>query len=244
MPRLRSFLLLAAAVLQFTGGFFPRWLGITGTVGGVVEPIRTPVVPAGWAFAIWGILFFLAFVFVAFHWHRRNDPTVARTGWLILAAYVGNALFVWYQPTFGPGPVSFLILETVLVFAFAAALSSREGEQSGAFRRTAYAGLFALAGWASVATPAGLSLAFRMADVPPVGGDVLAESIILLVVFTLIAPFAARLMARWAYALPIVWGLFGVAMANQTPTFFALPAASGALVLLSTWNAKRRASSS
>ena len=72
MTNLRATLVLLFAVLQVVTGFAPDLFGATNDVGAAVEPYRTPLVPAGWAFAIWGLLYLGCLVFAVFHAFRRH----------------------------------------------------------------------------------------------------------------------------------------------------------------------------
>jgi hypothetical protein len=238
MNLLRTTLVLLAAAFQLAANFAPGLFGVERSVGEAVEPFRTALVPAGWAFAIWGILFLLLSVFAVVHLIRREDPAWARAGWLILPALLGNGLFGIVQPALGPGWESFAILQTVLVFALAATLVSRRITPSSLADGAALISLPALAGWVTVASAAGLSILLR-AEGLAAQTDLLPD-LVILVGFTAIVPFVVRWLAAWGYVLPILWGLFGIAMAGRLPLpALAVLALSAALILLAMIRTKR-----
>jgi hypothetical protein len=238
----RALLVLIAALFQVAAGFAPQLFGAGRSVGEAVEPFRTPLVPAGWAFAIWGVLFALLGVFAVVHFLRRAEPGWARAGWLALPALLGNGLFGLVQPALGPGLESFLLLEVVLVFALAASLAVKRVRPQSLWDGAAAVSLPALAGWVSIASAAGLSVLLRAEGLAP--QSALLPDLLILVAFTAIAPFLARRLAAWAYVLPILWGLFGIAAAGRLPApALGVVALSAALILLALIRAKKRSRS-
>jgi hypothetical protein len=237
MSLLRAVLVVLAAAFQLVANFAPGLFGVGRSVGQAVEPFRTPLVPAGWAFAIWGVLFLLLSIFALVHFLRRDEPGWARLGWLILPALIGNGLFGIIQPALGPGWESFLILEVVLVFALAASLAARPIRHEKTVDGFALVSLPALAGWVTIASAAGLSIMLRAEGLVP--QDSILTDLAILVGFTAAAPFLVRRVASWAYVLPMLWGLFGIVMAGRLP-FPALLVVllSGGLILLALVRAK------
>lgn len=222
MHAVRSLLLIAAALAQILASTAPGLFGIETSFGDAVAPFSTPLVPAGWAFSIWGLLFILSLVFVAWHAASRGNPAAARAGWLALIAYTGNAGFALYQPQFGPDLLSFAVLELVLLTAFLAALAGRAGAEAAAFHKVAAGALFALAGWVTVASPAGLSVALNMAGLFDVEGTASPGIRAVLFGWAPAALVFAWIARSWAYVVPIGWGIVGVAARNSADPVFAL----------------------
>ena len=220
MVNFRATLVLLFAVLQVVTGFAPDLFGATNDVGAAVEPYRTPLVPAGWAFAIWGLLYLGCFVFAVFHALRRHEPGMARVGWLAALAFLGNAVWVLHQPTYGPGLVSFLGLEVLAMLAISAAFLTLKVDHAGFFQKLSFGGLWALAGWLTIASPAGLSLALVFSfgwDLSPAPTDAVLPIVVCWLPIAWGLTWFAR---RWFFIAPIVWGLYGVAMANTDETQF------------------------
>ncbi|WP_233061136.1 hypothetical protein [Parvularcula mediterranea] len=220
MTHLRSLIVLLLAVAQMVIGFFPGLLGAGSDVGAMVEPYRTPLVPAGWAFAIWGLLYIGCLVFAVFHLMNRRDACVARVGWLAALSFLGTTLWVPHQLTYGPGWASFIGLEWILLTNLAATFAIRLDPRRGAFRGLAYGAIIALAGWITVASPAGLSLALVYENGWDLGDDRTGAVFPILLAWLPIAWGLTWLIRSWFYVVPIMWGLFGVAMANQAEQQF------------------------
>jgi hypothetical protein len=240
MALFRSVLVFLAAAFQFAAGFSPSLFEVERSVGEAVEPYRTALVPAGWAFSIWAVLFSLLLIFAVCHALRRNDGRMARAGWLIAGAMTANGAFAIVQPLLGPGWESFALLEISLVLSILAAIALLPERETARVYRISFLAVAALAGWLTVATPAGLSIGLRFEGLVP-GGEVgLLTDLGILVLFTAIVPFLARALAAWAYALPILWGLFAVGMAGRLPeAAFAVLGLTSALIILATFRAKR-----
>ncbi|MEM9837543.1 MAG: hypothetical protein AAF830_00165 [Pseudomonadota bacterium] len=215
MHAIRSAALIIAAVLQIVFAIAPSLVGIEGSIGETAERNRTILVPAGYAFSIWLILYIGGIYVALWHAFRPRNPVVHRAGWLAILAFSGNAVWALHQPVFGPGLMSFVILECILVFAIWAGAAGRAELEPSASNRTAYGFLLALGGWITVASPAGLSLAFGQAGMWPLFGDEQAAALIILGIWALIALALAFRLAALAYIIPIVWGLYAVIVMNQ-----------------------------
>ena len=146
---------------------------------------------------------------------------MASVGWLAAFAFLGNAVWVLHQPTYGPGLASFMGLEVLAVLAILAAFLTRRVEPSGLFQKLSFGGLWALAGWLTVASPAGLSLALVFSfgwDLGPMPTDAVLPIVVGWLPIAWGLTWFAR---RWFFIAPIIWGLYGVAMANTgEPQFF------------------------
>ncbi|MEE4212285.1 MAG: hypothetical protein V2I43_23840 [Parvularcula sp.] len=241
MVILRVVLLILAAFAQPLAGLWPEFVGIEREVGDVVEPYRTALVPAGWAFSIWTLIFIGNLIFVADHTRAPRRQGMAPLGWLAAGVFAGNTAWVWYQPTHGPGLDSFALLEVILVLALAAALLSRRAARPDLLARTGLASLDLLAGWVTVASAAGLSLALNYDGWAEVGRQDTRGVLPVLFAWLPIAWALTFALRSWAYAAAIVWGLFAVAMANRFDPTYALGVGAVATSFLGlTAFAKRR----
>lgn len=83
-----------------------RWATVVGAVfqvlAGALVPIAdiatevpSLIIPAGYAFAIWGLIFLLSLVYAAYQMSpsRREDPLLRRVGWPLAGAFLLNG--VW-----------------------------------------------------------------------------------------------------------------------------------------------------
>src|SRR5690554_1411238 len=81
---------------------------LTGaSVGEISDKYDNLFTPAGYAFAIWGVIYFLLIVFVAYQWivwiKQRNDEYLRRTGIWFILSNIANAtwIIVWTSDRMG-----------------------------------------------------------------------------------------------------------------------------------------------
>ncbi|MEO1041229.1 MAG: hypothetical protein AAFX52_02975 [Pseudomonadota bacterium] len=213
----RALLVMVMAIAQVGAAFAPQVLGWSRTVGSSARLYESPLVPAGYAFAIWGPLFLGCLFFAIWQMAspRRRESEVGTVGWLAFGAFTAITVWSVHQPLFGPGPLSFAVLEVVLLFAFLAALFTRKIDDLSIGDRLAVLPLFALAGWLLVASPGGLSLAMRSVGVEPFLGSLVRESSALMMVWLVPASVLAFFARSAAFLGAVVWGVVAVIVANQ-----------------------------
>ncbi|MEM7740582.1 MAG: hypothetical protein AAF225_07250 [Pseudomonadota bacterium] len=213
----RAVLVLAMAVAQIGAAFAPQVLGWSRNMGTAARLYESPLVPAGYAFSIWGPLF-LGCLFFAI-WQslspRRRESEIGTVGWLAFGAFTAITVWSVHQPLFGPGPLSFAVLQVVLLFAFLAAVFTRRIDGLSLGDRIAVLPLFALTGWLLVASPGGLSLALRSLGLEPFLGSLMRESLVLVMVWLIPAAILAFFARSAAFLAAVIWGLVAVIVANQ-----------------------------
>jgi hypothetical protein len=133
--------------------------GLTGDYGEGAE-VRSPVVPAGYAFAIWAPIY-LSNVAFAVHQARPSrhaDPELRALGWPIAAAYAPISLwsraFAWPRPWPTGGLLGVTFASSALAYG---RLRPGEGRERALLMRVPIGLLF---GWVSVATAASVSEQF------------------------------------------------------------------------------------
>jgi hypothetical protein len=222
MTTIRIILVLVLASTQAIAGLFPDLVGIENDVGDAVAPYRTALVPIGWAFAIWWVIYLGNLVFALDHARAGNSPGMAKVGWFAAGAFLVATFWVWHQPTYGPGVFSFIFLEVLLALALLAAFFTKDVHRPDLFGRTGLASLSFLAGWVTVASPAGFSLALQFIGWSDFARDDTQAVLPILFGWLPLAWGLTFVLRSWAYAIPIVWGLFGVAMANTSDPGFLI----------------------
>lgn len=216
----RSAILIFFAVLQIVAALRPEFFGIEGTIGATAERNSTNVVPAGYAFAIWSILFAGGLYVATWHAARPASPLRRRLGWFAAAAFAGNAVWALHQPVFGPGLVSALLLVPILAFAYLAAWQGRRDPSATAWDRAAYASLWALAGWLTAALAAGLSVALLRGGLWPFVGSSQQSAYALLLAWAPLAVLLTYRSGAVAFALAIAWGLAGIGVRSPELSLF------------------------
>lgn len=231
--RLVAILTLAAAV-AFVGFSYaaPDFRGYTADQLPLAEP-RPPIQPAGWAFAIWGVIYGWLVVSAGFGLLRRAEAADWQAHrWPLTGAMALGAGWLWVA-------VQDALLATAMIWAMLVlalrALARVPGRDPWLAR--APVGLFA--GWLTAAACVSLGLTLAGFGLVPSGR---AAALLLIPVAALIAAAVVwRLAPAGAYALAAGWGLAGIAAQNwgRDPALAAL-AAGAALALAGLWALRRR----
>lgn len=209
-PRAIATLILAFA--QIATPLLPM-IGIGQAVGEQSDQTQTLITPAGWAFAIWGPLYFGTIVYAI--WQllpaQRDSALVRRIGWHAGGAFLGNALWVAYTQVWGLGLPSVLIIlftlinQLAILRIFASTTSFTAGE-----RLAAVLPLSALAGWLTAATIVNIAAALNYHDIAMPGPAPLVSAAILLVGGAIVAAALVGTRGNPWYPLPFLWALFAI----------------------------------
>ncbi|WP_409332777.1 hypothetical protein [Trujillonella humicola] len=235
----RATAVVVAAVAQIVGS--PLGTALAGrSVGEVSDDLRSPLTPAGYAFAIWGVIFAGALAWAVYQAlpAQRTRAVHRRTGWPLAAAFAGNALWEVLFPLVGESQP---LLPVALLFAIVAAtavawahLQALPVEGLSRVLPAAVTGL--LLGWVTVAAAVNVATAGVALGAAPSGAAARWWAVAALVAVAGVAS-ALVLTARAAagpFALAVVWGLLAVAV-DGPPALVAgtaLAAASAVAVAL------------
>lgn len=192
------------------------------------------VIPAGYVFAIWGLIYLLLGAFTVWQALPRNREDAAlrslgylpalsgvlNTAWILLFQYEAWALTV---------PVMLGLLGTLI--AIHLRLWAHRDALHGTTYWTVRAPWSVYLGWITVATianiaQAGAALGFTGFGIDPV----LIGAAVLVVGLAIAATFVIR-FRDVAYGLVITWAYVGVAVKEQDTALVAVTAALGALVM-------------
>lgn len=87
-------------IIAFISTVFVNYLSNTGainnsTIGNVSDSLNTLFTPAGYAFAIWGLIYLLLFGFIVYQSRSlfvkvRDDEFILKTGWLFVISCIAN----------------------------------------------------------------------------------------------------------------------------------------------------------
>ncbi|MBP0493623.1 hypothetical protein [Roseomonas indoligenes] len=252
MPQdqLRRLLCLILPWVQIATAFLPA-LGLGTSMAVVSAAARTPVVPAGYAFSIWSIIFALAAAYGIWQFlpANRDSALARRTGWPLAGAFALNTLWqVTSQLTGSVGFGLFLIILASLACALWALFVARSTPEAGLGARWIVAPLTGLlAGWLTAASFVNLSSAARFANVLPEHG--IAATLAAVIILLAAGGAAAALVwllrrdSTW-FAAAILWAFVGVVAANLGVNQVNIPAALAAAVMLAlvfavTWQRRR-----
>jgi hypothetical protein len=198
----------------------------------------TPVVPAGYAFAVWGLIYggSVAYAFYQLRETKRRDPLLRRIGWYTAAAFLSTILWLAAAST------GRLWLTVVCIFAILIALLGAfvgliayRAPRDRAERWLVVLPISVFLGWATVACVANTSTTLQTAGFSNVLLPDQAWAVLMLVVASGIAAFVTAVSrGNIFYALTIIWALIGVVIANiarEPNLLVAVTAGAGAGII-------------
>jgi hypothetical protein len=230
-----------------TGALFQIVAGPLGallfgvSVGGVSDANGTYVVPAGYAFSIWGVIFALCLAYAAYQAlpAKRESPLLRRVGWFSAGAFALNGLWSLVFPA-----QLFVVSQVVIVGVFLCAgsallLASRAGGE----RRPSFVDRWLvvlpfglLFGWITAATLVGFATTLAAVGILSGGFGEALLGVGLLLSGGLIAAGVIRAVrvGPWqgvlAYSVAVLWALVAVVVnqydASLLTTISALAAAA------------------
>lgn len=202
---------VAVPLLQLTG---------SGDIGAVSNRYPTYVVPAGYAFGIWSLIFALSLAYAVYQAlpAHRTRPLLRRVGWFTAAAFLGATL---WQIAF---PMGLFWPSVALIFAMLAALAVVVGRTVPHLGQLSPAELWLVRvtfsiylGWITVASVANtaqtLSAAGWNASDP---GAATWGVAMLLAAGVIGAAVSVSTVANLPYALTVIWALVGVVVGQRT----------------------------
>jgi hypothetical protein len=194
-------------------------LEITGpSIGEISDRYPTYVVPAGYAFMIWNLIFALSLANAV--WQslpaNRENPLLQRVGWLTASAMAATSVWmlVFQQSLFALSVAVMLWLLASLVGVVARA-HRRAEKFSRAEAWLIYGSFSVFLGWITIATVANIAQTLTAFGWNGWGVDAQTWGVIALTLAGVIASAVTAAMRDAApYALTVIWALIAVAV-NQ-----------------------------
>ena len=215
---------LAGALFQIAGGGLGSLVAGVD-VGRVSDETRTLVVPAGYAFAIWGPIFALCLAYALSQAlpARRRDPVLRRIGGWTAGAFLGNGVWEILFPNrlFAAAQILIVAVTLCAVVALLRLVAATRHGGGGRLERWLIASaLGLLAGWLTAATLVGLAATLVARGWAATGtGAALGGGALLLfgggIATAIIAAAKPGPTAGWlGYGAAVLWALAAV-IANQ-----------------------------
>lgn len=137
-------------------------LGFTADVGRVSDEFRSPIVPAGYAFAIWGVIFLLLAAYAVYQAlpGRATDYLPRAIGWWTAAAMLGNTVWMVLFPNraFVPAQIVIFLIAFCAIRALTTYAEVLAVRRPTSFERWIVGpGVGLLAGWITAAAFVGLA---------------------------------------------------------------------------------------
>lgn len=237
--RVRQVVVVVAAVAQIGCSAV-----LGSSVGSVARENASSILPAGYAFSIWGLIFVLSLVcaVVGLVPAVNRLPMTKATGWPISVAFAADAVWVVVFPQRW-----FLVAQVVIIVGVVAAVRAlvvlqrtAGGHRLAGFVFGSTFGL--LAGWLTAASCVGMASTLVSLDVAASGGARRVAGIVLLLVAAGIAVGVIRAGAsgpwtgRVGYTAAVVWGLTAIGVeqwdADPAAAITSLVLAAGLLAAL------------
>ncbi|WP_077146802.1 hypothetical protein [Sphingopyxis sp. KK2] len=229
-------IVLLCALAQIAAAFLPA-IGIGTPVGERSDVVQTLITPAGWAFSMWGALYFGSLVFAALQFTAagRASTLFAALRWPAAGAFLGNALWaMWVQLN------DIDIVSTIIIFGSLISILvayRRIADWPAGFtaveRWGAVLPLSALAAWLTAASIVNVAATLRFYGVnaEPEAAPLISAAVV--VVGGVIAAVAlARGKGNPPFALVFLWALAAIYAAGGQQASAVAAAAGIAAVLV------------
>ena len=194
------------------------------TTGGVSDKFQVYFVPAGYVFAIWGVIYIGLIAFAIFQVlpSQRDNPRLDRIGYLFALSCVANILwlFSWHYEQF---PLTLILMLVLLLSLIAIYLRLEIGRVSvsGIEKWMLRIPFSIYLGWITVATIANVTDLLDYLHWTGWGISAVAWAVIMLLAGVIISALMSFLRGDVAYLLVIIWAYIGIAVKQAaTPTVF------------------------
>lgn len=217
---LRQIANLVTVIIALMVNILASTLPLNGqNTGEISDRFQVYFVPAGYVFAIWGIIYigWIAFVIYQFRSSQKESPRLRRLGYLFALSNLANAawLFAWHYNTFG---LSVLIMLTLLGLLIASylRLEVNHVSVSRAERWSVDIPFSVYLGWITVATVANVTDWFYLVEWNGFGIAAQTWAAIMIAVASLLGLLMTLTRKDAAYLFVLVWSFVGIAL-KQTP---------------------------
>src|SRR5215212_2513826 len=236
---IRQYANLFSVILALTVNILASTLPLNGqNTGEISDRFQVYFVPAGYVFAIWGIIYlgWIAFTIFQLRTSQKENPRLRRLGYLFAISNLANAawLFCWHYNQFG---LSVLIMLTLLGLLIASYLRLDVNRTS--VTRTEYWSVDVLfsvyLGWITVATVANVTDWLYLVKWNGFGISAQIWAVIMLAIASLLGLGMALTRRDIGYLSVLVWAFIGIAVKQTsapTVVFSAWIAAAAMLVLI------------
>jgi len=233
---LRQVVNLFSVILALAVNILASALPLNGqNTGEISDRFQVYFVPAGYVFAIWGVIYlgWIAFTIYQFLPAQKENPRLRRLGYLFALSGAFNAawLFCWHYNLFG---LSVLVMLVLLALLIASYLKLNIGRESvSALERWCVDIPFSLyLGWITVATVANVSDYLYLIEWNGFGFAPQVWAVIMLLVASSLGALMVVKRYDAAYVLVLVWSFIGIAVKQADVPLVAVTAWFLALVAL------------
>ncbi len=192
-------------------------------------------VPAGYVFAIWGVIYigWIAFILFQYRKDQRESPRLRKLGYAFALSGVFNAawLFCWHYNAFGWSVVVMLALLAALIVSYLR-LNVGLTPVNNAEKWSVDIPFSVYLGWISVATIANITDYLYLINWDGFGIAPQVWAVIMLTVASIVGVLMALTRRDSAYTLVFVWSFIGIANKQADEPLVANSAWIAAIIAL------------
>lgn len=213
---LRQITNLVTVIIALTVNILASALPLNGqNTGEISDRFQVYFVPAGYVFAIWGIIYigWIAFTIFQFRPKQKESLRLRRLGYLFAISNLLNAvwLFAWHYNQFGLSVIIMLTLLGLLIASYLR-LDVNRSSVSRAERWSVDVPFGIYLGWITVATVANISDWLYVVNWNGLGIPAAIWAVIMIFVASLIGFFMMLARRDAAYLFVLVWSFIGIAI--------------------------------
>jgi hypothetical protein len=212
---LRQIAVVAVILATITINILADALPINGlNTGRISDTFHVYFVPAGYVFAIWGIIYIGLLAYAVFQAlpSQKDNPRLQATGWWVVLGGLANSMwiFLWHYEQFVGTLGAMLILLATLIITYLN-LGTGKTKVSSAETWAVRVPFSIYLGWITVATVANISDVLDFLKWNQFGISEAIWMVVILGAVLVIAGLMNFLRRDVAYAAVLLWALVGIA---------------------------------
>jgi MFS family permease len=207
--------LVVLAVAQIVSAQLTQWLHVGQSVQLRSAATTHPLVPWGYAFAIWAAIY--TWSLISAIWQlgekHRDDPALKAVGWNMAGMFLINSLWQVWVPLHGFDWISVALVGVALLLGLSGLLRLRElGKVSGEDTGFVFAPMALMTGWLTAAAFVNFTSALVAQHyvLDPVNANVSMGFLVALLAF---GALMVWLTDSLSYSLGLMWAVFWTMMA-------------------------------
>jgi hypothetical protein len=243
---LRQIANLVSVIIALTVNILASVLPLNGqNTGEISDRFHVFFVPAGYVFAIWGVIYigWIAFAIFQFRATQKESPRLRKLGSLFALSGLFNAawLFTWHYNYFGLGVIVMLSLLGLLIASYLK-LNVNLSSVSRAEWWSVDLPFSVYLGWISVATIANVTDWLYLVGWDGFGIAAPVWAVIMLVVASVVGLLMALTRRDVAYLMVFVWSFVGIAVKQVAAPMVVTSAwvAAAAMLVLAGYGLMKR----
>jgi hypothetical protein len=243
---LRQIANLVSVFIALTVNILASALPLNGqNTGEISDRFQVYFVPAGYVFAIWGVIYigWIAFTIFQFRASQKESPRLRRLGYLFALSGIFNAawLFCWHYNQFGLSVLVMLVLLGLLIASYLR-LDVNRISVSAAEHWSVDIPFSIYLGWITVATVANITDLLYLIEWNGFGIAPQTWAVIMIVVASIVGLLMTLTRRDAAYVFVLAWSFIGIAVKQADVSNVAVTAwiGAGVMLLLAIYSLTRR----